>query len=365
MVTYDDEDRGYEYHLGSSTSNIFVENDNGSQVYLLWLRNPFVDSSHFHFPLLYTRFTLCSSSQGLISCRDSLSNYYIGNPFAQGQNAYILLPPPPRTHHSYHTSVVLATEFVEDAAPLAFHLICAVRVMAKTYIFDTYSSLDGRWFSNLWVLRSEIYANTGVSCGGTAYWVCEQRGVSCGVVGFDAVSKKIRNLELPYPYQIFAESMSEPQLGRVGNRLGLVVVRQRPSPGVELHVHGENGWEHYTSLGVDICAADTARMGWVAHNNIAPRTSTVGGLHRPAGRIVCRELPRPLRFESFKMEVLLWVDGWLAVWVNSSDDPRRDRVHMARILEVGSRMPSRFVDAIPHVRSSWLPGHFLNLQVLQ
>ena len=354
MANYDDEGPGYRYHFWSSTSNLFFENNDGLPCFMYWHQ---IGNLSLRLPPLDIMTTVCSSSRGLIACRDPFFNYYIGNPLAEGRNAYISLPPSPRTHTSDDTSVVLATDILGNDEPIAFHLICAVRVKANTYTFDTYSSILGDWLSTEpQALRAEICRNTGVSCGRMAYWLIEQAGVLAEVVEFDALSKLIRYLGLPCTYKILVESSSELQLGRVRNMLGLVMVRKRPKPRVELHVHGENRWRRFDSLGIDI-QADTETLDWVGQNiarEFLQRTTTVGPLL--AGTIVTREMPRPLRFESSKMEVLLWVDGWLIVWEMSGING--SLVTQVVLCPVTGGTPARFANAIPHVCTTWLPDKF-------
>lgn len=137
-------------------------------------------------------------------------------------------------------------------------------------------------------------------------------------------------------------------LGRVGTQVGLVVVDEVESK-VELYlmVMNEEGdimkdWMLFPSL-LKVEVDPTMEEGAVE----------VVGLNR----ITCQEMPQPMRFESFKVEVLLSVRGGqrVVVWENSKNDFARTRVFVADGWVAGAAA-NLAAFGVPHVSTSVVPA---------
>jgi len=127
------------------------------------------------------------------------------------------------------------------------------------------------------------------------------------------------------------------QLGRAGDSLGLVIVSKTSST-VELYTRplpvAENVWRGPVVFNVEI----------EADANMACRPGE-------GATLVCREMPRPMRFESFKMESLLWVSGEVVMVEISTTDQNWYRIW---VLPVGDA-PATIIEGVPHVCNHLLP----------
>ena len=70
--------------------------------------------------------------------------------------------------------------------------------------------------------------------------------------------------------------------------------------------------------------------------------------------MICREMPWPMRFDSFKMEALLWVSGEVVMLENSAT---HQNLYQIWVLPVGEA-PATIIDGVPHVCSQLLPLAF-------
>ena len=178
--------------------------------------------------------------------------------------------------------------------------------------------------------QRDIVLNTGVSCGGFAYWLTANPR---SVLRFDIMAGNVNNmtsfLELPP-----APADARMQLGRVGNgMLGLVIVNGADSiPRVELYTRGiyENRWgdRHYFGVEIDRGAANTE----------------VVRVRDGVPLLVFREMPRPMRFESFKVEALLWAAGKLVLVERSA---LQRNLYAMVLLDCAA--PAAIVGGLPHV----------------
>ena len=130
------------------------------------------------------------------------------------------------------------------------------------------------------------------------------------------------------------------QPGRAGNSLGLVIVSETAST-VELYTYplpvAENVWQGPMVFNVEI----------EADANIACRPGD-------GATLVCREMPRPMKFESFKMESLLWVSGKVVMLENNAT---QQNLYQIWELPVGE-VPATIIEGVPHVCSHVFPMTF-------
>jgi len=129
------------------------------------------------------------------------------------------------------------------------------------------------------------------------------------------------------------------QLGRAGDSLGLVIVSETAST-VELYARPlatENLWAGPVVFNVEIQAD--------ANKACCPGQGAT---------LVCREMPWPMRFESFKMESLLWVSGEVVMLESSTTHDSLYRVWAFSVVDA----PETIIDSLPHVCNHLLPLAF-------
>lgn len=362
---------GFAYRPGYSTTTIFFKHEETLRQ-LAWRPTPI----HPLIPanLDRTAISLCASSKGLVAWHHRITNhYYVGNPFVDSFSeeqqqedddeeeeeddddddddvglayGHFPLQPPPRYHHPDRTHVVLAVHRPAAAPSSIWLLICAVHQSDSIYTFDTFSSDTDAWDSLTRIDLQDgrtIVPNSGISCGRIAYWLIGGPfGMLPSVLRYDHFGKNLMKigsfLELPPGVPLGARM----QLGRVGNRPGLAVVDEDAST-LELytlqrpHSRPQDPWTRIQRFRVQLQDVDT---DW-------------GG---DEGVIVCRAMPMPIRFDSFKVELPLWVQGRVVVLHNSTNDPRGS---YQLLLTVHRDVPAGIVHGVPHVCTSNLPRDFL------
>ena len=168
---------------------------------------------------------------------------------------------------------------------------------------------------------------------------------------FDVLARYDQGMEnatfWPLPQQQFPfldHPMTRLQLGRVLDvELGLVAVigaSDVHGPRVELFIVGQDDGmlNHYAVLNLTI----QDDVNW---NNVGSREFL--------DALECRDLPRPIRCESFKMEVFIWVDERVVVWENNTVQPE-----MRRALLLPHNADVHVISGFAHVRTTTLPGIF-------
>lgn len=151
--------------------------------------------------------------------------------------------------------------------------------------------------------------NTGVSCCGVAYWLTE---MPPWMLRYDVVnnSMALLNLSVSVP-----SPETRLQLGTVADTVGIVIITEAM---VVLYLLNDTReqwfWELLSFLNVEL----RPDADWDNVENSWDRGNT----------IICREMPWPIRFESYKVGVLLWVDGRLIVWESNSHHVLRTRLRL-------------------------------------
>lgn len=309
----------YKFYPGVSLTSILYRDDNGAQQELLLHPNLPCSRLPLHAPVVW------SSSNGLLICGNWLSNFCIVNPdlteFTFGCRC---LPAPPKVYYSRNTCVVLAIDLSKSGAHV-FHVICAVCEGPSTYIFDTYSSSTDAWVPGERIhMQQGLHPlpNTGVSCGRFAYWLTERSVLRYDVMG-QTMEETLSFIPLPE-----CPERARMQLGRVRDKLNLVIVDEVRSRVVwyALHEGNVNEWERVEVLKV------------------------VGGI------------PRPIRFESFKMEMMFWREGEVLGLERNASHPSN---FVGLQLQSSVRMPVSLADGLPYVRTFLLPDAFRIMNQIQ
>ncbi|WOK92283.1 hypothetical protein Cni_G00974 [Canna indica] len=221
-----------------------------------------------------------SSSRGLLLLRGPWSAYYVCNP-ATAESRRI--PLPPRPHH-YNPAPPLAL-VVRPDDPAQFHIVCAIDAGSSGYRFEIFSSVSGAWKASPVAASTDpIVPGSGVSAAGVAYW----RTSAPAVIAYDPEAEEARVL-LPPPG--CKEADGRWQLGAAGGSGTLCCTCVTRSAVVVYCLGPSDEWTALGSVPLAIIGGDEA-VEWESGDPIP-----------------CRELPRPLRFESTNLEVVLWVDG--------------------------------------------------------
>lgn len=240
--------------------------------------SPALPDPSFSFlpPAAYAR----SSSRGLLLLRGPWSTYYVCNP-ATAECRRIPLPPRP---HQFNAAPALALVVSPDDLA-QFYVVCGLAVAKNGYRFETFSSKSGAWKASIAALPVDaIVPGSGVSAAGVAYW----RTFAPSILVYDPATDKASVIPPP-PGCAAADALW--QLGEAGGEGGLCctcVTRVK----VVVYCLGESDeWSVLGSFPLAVVGGNEA----VEWDNGDP--------------IACRETPRPLRFESTNLEVVLWVDG--------------------------------------------------------
>lgn len=219
-----------------------------------------------------------SSSRGLVLLCGPWSSYYVCNP-ATAQ--WTLIPRPPQPH-----SMTPPLDLVLVSNPNAdhnFHLICAFESH-----FETFSAASYEWVRSPAVVPSadRPVPRSGVSGVGAAYW----KTPAPAVLALDPASGKTRILSAPPHCDISGDRW---QLGEAAGQVCSAVVTE---DAVELYALDppSDRWTLLGSFAYKVVGSDGEAL----------EEEAVGG--EP---IICKETPRPLRFESANLEVVLWVNG--------------------------------------------------------
>ncbi|CAL9775050.1 unnamed protein product [Musa acuminata subsp. burmannicoides] len=220
-----------------------------------------------------------SSSFGLLLLRGPWSTYYVCNP-ATAECRTIPRPPKP---HPYDPAVALVASPVD---PARFHLVCALDAPGGGYRFEIFSSVSGAWRQASAVAASAdpIVPGSGVSAAGAAYW----RTSTPAVLAYDPEADEARVI-LPPPRCGDASELW--QLGKAGDDGRLCCACVTGSAVVVYCLGPADEWTVLGSLPLAVVGGSEA-VEWDSGDPIA-----------------CKEPPRPLRFESTNLEVVLWVDG--------------------------------------------------------
>ncbi|XP_020104922.1 uncharacterized protein LOC109721629 [Ananas comosus] len=228
--------------------------------------------------------SVASSSRGLLLLRGPWSSYYVCNP-ANAQWGPV--PRPPRPHSLASPPPDLA--LVADPSPSPhFHLVCAFRTLDGEYRFETFSSAAGGWRSSSAAPVSALVPGSAVAAAGAAYW----RTSKPEILAFDPVSGAARLLPAPPGC---GDCGARWQLGEAAGRLCCARVARAA---VDLLALGPSDrWDLLGSYALSIAGE--------GGDEATGLSSGIGGPEP----LVCREAPRPLRFESGNLEVVLWVDG--------------------------------------------------------
>lgn len=263
-------DEGY-YVPGRSMSTVFLP-QNGQPLFASLQ----LGSSTSSDPGLPPFFIVSASSGGLVLSRGPWSSYCVSNP---STGACSLLPRPPGPHYPGSPLAI-----VRDGP--SYHVVCAVsRGHEDSHSFSVFSSARGAWCSSkVEFALAPIVPNSGVSCSGFAYWRTESRMI----LEYDVLADQARTLVPPAKP---CEAGYRWQLGRAGEKkLCCVLVMGSNLEVYELGVKDQ--WALLCSIGIEV----SEEGEWDGREPI-----------------VCRRLPRALRFESHELEVLLLVDGKLVV----------------------------------------------------
>ncbi|XP_009394621.3 uncharacterized protein LOC103980062 [Musa acuminata AAA Group] len=225
-----------------------------------------------------------SSSRGLLLLVGPWSTYYVCNPATA---KWRTIPRPPRPHLYCRTpSLALALVNLPDG-PARFYVVCAdMDESAGGYRFQIFSSPSGTWQEWFAVTTSAdpIVPCSGVSAAGVAYW----RTSAPAVLAYDPEADKARVLPPPPGC---GDAGGPWELGEAGEDGRLCCTCVTESAVVVYRLGPSDEWSILDSLPVTVVGGDEA----VEQESGVP--------------IACRAPPRPLRFESTKLEVVLWVDG--------------------------------------------------------
>ena len=350
----------YNYYPGRSTSHIFYHDNNGNQRILTLRPSPTTPPPVPVFPTVEGALSVCASSRGFTICCDKARSnlYYFVNPFAAGATeeqphsigplgAEHTRPRYPDPPGDVDLVLVLYMQPEPPSGRLRsrrFHIIRAVPEGDEPglYTFQAYYSATDRWVSHRGISLMkgrEIVPNSGVSCSQFAYWLTRNPSSVLKVDITASNDKMISFLDLPPDPPADARM----QLGRVGDdMLGLVIVNKARST-VELYTRGL-GDRRWGMPDIFIVVIDRAAA------------AAVWSWEREDGALVlvCKEMPWPIRFESFKMEALLWVAGDVVVL------ERNAKLKSLYFLNVVAREqpPSIIDDGLPHVSHHLIPTKY-------
>lgn len=223
-----------------------------------------------------------SSSRGLLLLRGPWSTYYVCNP-ATAECRRIPLPPRP---HQFNAVPALALALVvRPDDPAQFYVVCGLAVGDNGYRFETFSSASGAWKASIVASSVDaIVPGSGVSAAGVAYW----RTSAPSVLAYDPATDKARVIRPPPGC---AEAGALWQLGEAGGEGGLCCTCVTRAEVLVYCLRESDEWAILGSFPLAVVGGNDA----VEWDNGDP--------------IACKETPRPLRFESTNLEVVLWVDG--------------------------------------------------------
>lgn len=326
---------GYGYHPFRSTA-AFFHNSNGANPGLLNLRPGHPLPPDLDLAFIPQPFTILSSSRGFILCR-CLTNgsYHLFDPLYPPVVGHKRIPDPPNPHPADTPAVVIVRPERD------YKIVCAVDAGVAGCRFDTFDSYYGIWTMDICSPPIRLLTNTGVSWVTRACWLIA--APPQGVVMYDA-DTSAPNYALPP--QDFGQD-ARLQLGRIGERLGLVVVEDSSARVYRLIDVQTKVWELVCSVELQmLLGRNAAGVGSITNGHLSPM-------------IVSRQIPQPLRFESFKVEVLFLVDGRLVLWESTDEDHMISRVVTAiqgppaNVLPI----PLAFADgcAVPFVISDTIP----------
>ncbi|CAL9750920.1 unnamed protein product [Musa acuminata subsp. burmannicoides] len=256
-----------------------------------------------------------SSSRGLLLLVGPWSTYYVCNPATA---KWRTIPRPPRPHLYCRTpSLALALVNLPDG-PARFYVVCAdMDESAGGYRFQIFSSPSGTWQEWFAVTTSAdpIVPCSGVSAAGVAYW--RTSAPQCS----PTIPRPTRRGCSAAPG--CGDAGGPWELGEAGEDGRLCCTCVTESAVVVYRLGPSDEWSILDSLPVTVVGGDEA----VEQESGVP--------------IACRAPPRPLRFESTKLEVVLWVDGHvLAVDLES---------HRVREVQFDGTAPGDVEDLVSYV----------------